>query len=240
MIDWTPEGIGFLKDAAVFTGFYDELAAHAAEFSNKGDNVCDAGCGIGMLSGALSKRERIVTGVDVSHDAIQAARKITDEGSGLQFWEKDVFAMSKSAVFDSMVFCFFGSVRETLRVAYGHCKGYVVMFRKNWRMRRFTTSPQPNHRIRFTEAEDELKELGIPFDSHSFDLEMGQPFRCFDDALKFFSLYGKDPDPGLIRSRLTATDSKEFPLFLPERKSVGLIAIRTEDIAAVVKEGEKL
>lgn len=240
MIDWTPDGIAFLKDAAMFTGFYDELASHAIEFSSKGDSVCDAGCGIGMLSGALSKRERIVTGVDVSHDAIQAARKITDEGSGLQFWEKDVFAMSKSAVFDSMVFCFFGSVRETLRVAYGHCKGYVVMFRKNWRMRRFTTSPQPNHRIRFTEAEDELKELGIPFDSHSFDLEMGQPFRCFDDALKFFSLYGKDPDPGLIRSRLTATDSKEFPLFLPERKSVGLIAIRTEDIAAVVKEGEKL
>ena len=240
MIDWTPEGIGFLKDAAVFTGFYDELAAHAAEFSNKGDNVCDAGCGIGMLSGALSKRERIVTGVDVSHDAIVAARNMGNGTAGLRFWEGDVFSMPDSMVFDSMVFCFFGSVRETLRVAYGHCKGYVVMFRKNWRMRRFTTSPQPNHRIRFTEAEDELKELGIPFDSHSFDLEMGQPFRCFDDALKFFSLYGKDPDPGLIRSRLTATDSKEFPLFLPERKSVGLIAIRTEDIAAVVKEGEKL
>jgi hypothetical protein len=113
------------------------------------------------------------------------------------------------------------------------------MFKKNWRMRRFTTSPEPNHRVRFTEASDRLAALGVPFESSSFDLEMGQPFRSFEDALLFFGLYGKDPDPGLVRSRLTATDSPQFPLFLPERKSVGLIAIDSGKIPdSIFEENE--
>lgn len=227
MIDWTAEGLAFLRDAAAYTGFYDVLAGRAALASAPGDLVCDAGCGPGLLAGALSRLGRRVVGVDVSAEALEAA--LDAAPAQVRLMRADVFALPADLRFDSMVFCFFGSVPQIVKAARAHCRGKVAMFRKNWRMRRFTTSPQPNHRIRLRQAEEELEALGIPHSSQVFDLEMGQPFRSFEEAMRFFRLYGKDPDPGVVRSRLDATDNEEFPLFLSERKSVGMVTFEARD-----------
>lgn len=53
--------------------------------------------------------------------------------------EGDLFSMRTERMFDAMVFCFFGRVEETLRVAKAQCMGTVYMIKKTGR----TTASHP-------------------------------------------------------------------------------------------------
>ena len=50
---WSPEVIRYLHTAADRSRYYTDLARELGAFLHPEDRVCDAGCGLGLLSRAL-------------------------------------------------------------------------------------------------------------------------------------------------------------------------------------------
>ena len=233
MFAWTEESAAFWEDSAAYTNSYDLLAQKAAAHLTPGDNLFEGGCGLGHLSVALAKRGFAVTAMDLSPLPLRYLRANADRaGVRLTVRTGDVFTLPEGELYDSAVFCFFGSVTEILNWAKGHCRDRLILFKKNWSTHRFTRDPGAVRKFTYPLTCGELERLGVPFAAETFDADMGQPFRSLPDAVRFFRLY--DPQAAMTEgealSRLTKTGDPVFPYYLPALRSVGMIVIQTRDI----------
>ena len=119
MFEWTEERVSFMADACERTDFHEKLAALLAPYLKRTDSVCDAGCGLGYLSLALSPLVGHVTAAERDDRALdvlrrQLARRHIRNVTPLC---TDVLAYTPSEPFDAMVFCFFGSMEEIVAAA---------------------------------------------------------------------------------------------------------------------------
>lgn len=236
MFQWNADKIRFLRDASEYTPFNEVLAERAAKQFGANAHVLDAGCGLGYLSLALSSRCARVTAADTSNEALSILRENV-ERRGIQnidICETDVFALPETALFDGMVFCFFGDAQEILRCVKSHCRGKAVVYKKSWATHRFTAKDLPLTRFTFRQTCDAFTALGVPFSAETFALDMGQPFRSLGDAACFFRLHARE-DSGMlteaeIAARLIKTDSAAFPYYLPANRSVGMLTVDAGDI----------
>ena len=233
MFAWTEESAAFWEDSASYTQSYERLAERAAARLSPEGNLFEGGCGLGHLSVALAKRGFAVTAMDLSPLPLRYLRANADRaGVRLTVRTGDVFTLPEGELYDSAVFCFFGSVTETLNWAKGHCRDRLILFKKNWSTHRFTRDPGAVRKFTYPLTCGELERLGVPFAAETFDADMGQPFRNLSDAVRFFRLY--DPQTAVTEaealSRLTETGDPVFPYYLPALRSVGMIVIRARDI----------
>ena len=233
MFAWTEESAAFWEDSASYTQSYERLAERAAARLSPEGAVFEGGCGLGHLSVALAKRGFAVTAMDLSPLPLRYLRSGADRaGVRLTVRTGDVFALPEGELYDSAVFCFFGSVTEILNWAKGHCRDRLILFKKNWSTHRFTRDPGAVRKFTYPLTCGELERLGVPFAAETFDADMGQPFRNLSDAVRFFRLY--DPQTAVTEaealSRLTETGDPVFPYYLPALRSVGMIVIQTRDI----------
>ena len=228
---WSPEIIRYLYTAADHSRYYQDLARQLGAFLRPEDRVCDAGCGLGLLSRALLPYCAHVTAVDRSPAAV-AALRARGEDPKLSALTGDIRELPPRQPYDAMVFCLFGDVEEALTVARQQCRGTVLLIRRDYAYHRFSTGRVP---VGFTAAdsEDTLRHLGLSYRMERFSLEFGQPLRSLEDARRFFRLYDRSgaADPPL--HRLTAGPSAEFPYYLPNRKDLCLLAVET----GTIKEG---
>ncbi len=231
MFVWTEESAAFWADSAAYTHSYDLLATRAVPHLVPGGTLFEGGCGLGHLSAALARRGFAVTAMDLSPLPLGHIRPCP----GLTVRQGDAFALPADELFDSGVFCFFGSVPEVLRWAKGHCRDRLVLFKKNWSTHRFTRDPGAVRKFTYPLACRELNRLGVPFETEVFDADMGQPFRSLSDAVRFFRLY--DPaetmDERAVLSRLAETGDAAFPYFFSAVRPVGMIVIRADDLRSI-------
>lgn len=233
---WTPDSIRFRIDAAEYGGFDAKIAARVLRVLPENARVCDAGCGLGYLSLALSTGCESVTAVDTSAEALSVLKQniVRHRAFNITAVQDDLFAMHPQTPYDAMVFCFFGRVGETLRAAKAQCAGQVVLIKKNWKNHRFSVEEKPLKGYTLQHTVSELDELNIPYKTATFPIEMGQPFRSLDDALQFFRTYAEESDGQVlleqIRSRLVRTDSENYPYYLPSYKMLGIVTVNTGDI----------
>lgn len=234
MFLWTEESAAFWNDSAAYTKSYDLLAQKAAAHLTPGGNLFEGGCGLGHLSVALAKRGYDVTAMDLSPLPLQ----YIPGTSGLTVRQGDAFALPAEEVYDSGVFCFFGSVDETLRWARTHCRDQLILFKKNWGTHRFTRDGEAVRKFTYPLTLSRLDELGVSYRAETFDVDMGQPFRSLADAVRFFRLY--DPAGAMteseVRARLTETDDAAFPFFLSAVRPVGMIVLAAEDIRKTYRQ----
>ena len=233
MFAWTEESAAFWEDSASYTQSYERLAERAAARLSPEGNLFEGGCGLGHLSVALAKRGFAVTAMDLSPLPLRYLRANADRaGVRLTVRTGDVFTLPEGELYDSAVFCFFGSVTEILNWAKGHCRDRLILFKKNWSTHRFTRDPGVLRKFTYPLTCGELERLGVPFAAETFDADMGQPLRNLSDAVRFFRLY--DPQTAVTEaealSRLTETGDPVFPYYLPALRSVGMIVIRARDI----------
>lgn len=233
MFVWTEESAAFREDSAAYTRCYDALAEKAAAHLTPGSALFEGGCGLGHLSLALARRGFAVISMDLSPLPLRYLRaRAAREGADLTVRQGDVFALPGSEVCDGAVFCFFGGVRETIAWAKAHCRDRLILFKKNWSTHRFTRDPGALRKYTYPLTLRELDEIGVPYEAEVFDVDMGQPFRSLEDAVRFFRLY--DPEAAMteveVRSRLTETGDPVFPHYLSALRPVGMIVIRAEDI----------
>ena len=233
MFAWTEESAAFWEDSASYTQSYERLAERAAARLSPKGNLFEGGCGLGHLSVALAKRGFAVTAMDLSPLPLRYLRANADRaGVRLTVRTGDVFTLPEGELYDSAVFCFFGSVTEILNWAKGHCRDRLILLKKNWSTHRFTRDPGVLRKYTYPLTCAELTLLGLPFETEVFDVDMGQPFRNLSDAVRFFRLY--DPAEVLseaeVLSRLTTTKDPTFPYYLRAVRPVGMIVIRAQDI----------
>ena len=237
MYQWTKDSIRFRIDAAEITKFDDTIIAQIVPDIPQNAHVCDAGCGLGYTSLALARHCARVTAVDTSREALAILRdniavtKITN----IDVVEGDLFTMRPTQPYDAMVFCFFGRVEETLRAAKAQCRGTVYLIKKNWLNHRFTPGAVPLGRFTFQQTLQELDLLGVPYRARTVPIEMGQPFRSLEDAVRFFELYRQQEDEQenareRVKQLLTKTNSEAFPFFLSASNNLGIIAVDVKDI----------
>ncbi len=233
MFVWTEESAAFWADSADYTHSYDQLAAMAAACLAPGGTLFEGGCGLGHLSVALAKGGFRVTAMDLSPLPLGYLReRAAREGVQLAVRGGDVFALPADEVYDSAVFCFFGGAAETLAWARDHCRDRLVLFKKNWSTHRFTREAGAFRKFTYPLTLAELRSRNIPFETEVRDVDMGQPFRSLEDAVRFFRLY--DPTNPMtlaeVRPRLVETGDPVFPYYLPAVRSVGMIVVRAEDV----------
>lgn len=239
MFRWEPDMVRFMRDASTYGDYHERLAARIAARLPAGAHVCDAGCGLGYLSRALSPLCGVVTALDISENALAVAREINAALPNVSVVQADMARFVPERPFDAMVFCFFGRTREILRFAARACRGRVVVVKKNWQNHRFTLATKPLAHSTLQEMAAFMAGLGIPVETEALTLEFGQPLRSEADAVRFFQLYSRDDHPERITfadiaARLERRDDPVFPLYLPEQKQIGILSFDTGDIPAEI------
>ena len=220
---WTPERVHFMADAAVYGDFPAVLARAVADCVPQRGCICDAGCGTGWLSLALLPYFPSVTAADASETALSALR--AHAAPGLQILQTDLFTYCPPRPFDAMVFCFFGSMEQTMALARRQCCGRVVLIKRSHAARSFSADGAP-HRNTSGSAEAYLAACGIPYQHRAMTVEMGQPLRTEADAIRFVRAYSAAPDavcPENVLARLRPiADHPVFRFYLPRRRELGL------------------
>lgn len=237
MFQWNAEKVRFMEDAAAWGDFHARLAAELAPYLPQDGHVCDAGCGTGHLALALSPYVKRVTAVDVSHQALALlAENCQKRGAAnIDIRCGDIARLPPEQPYDAMVFCFFGHIEEILAVSAAQCRGTVLAVMRNDGCHRFSAAQSAIRHGGYPRGTAELTARGIPFHAVERELPMGQPFRNFDDARRFFALYQPPDDTtpvtdDFLRQRLTATGREDFPLYLPQNRRFGLLRWETCEI----------
>ncbi|MDD3409377.1 MAG: methyltransferase domain-containing protein [Eubacteriales bacterium] len=236
MYQWTDDMIRLMHDASERTDFYALLArqivqALGGEARAAPMRLCDAGCGLGYLSLELARCCQQVTAVDVSAPSLEVLRQNLESRriANVEPLRMSVWDMPRDMRFDAMVFCLFGQVDEVLRAARGHC-GQAVIVKKTWTTRRFALKPDVPERDTLDETTNLLEQNGLAFTRSFVSLTLDQPFRCIEDAMLFFRLYGHadaetEVNEQEVRRRLTETGDPEFPWLLPVPKRLGVLTV---------------
>lgn len=215
--------------------FYADTAKLILKTLPEGAYVCDAGCGMGFLSLALSFGCRLVDSVDISDEALSFLRQRA--GDNIRPICKDMNDYVPDGKLDAAVFSLFGSIEDMLfwsrRIL--SPKGMLHMIVKNTDVHRFSVGRIPIRRFTRDEVTERLVKNGVPFDETPLTAELGQPFRSEDEAVLFFKIYSRDDDKEAItfeaiRDRLIFTDDREFPLYLPPKKRLVLISVLASDL----------
>lgn len=230
MQDWNAASVKFMRDAAEYGTFFEELTARLLPWLPTDGHVCDAGCGIGGLAMELSRHCRLVTAVDAAEEPIKALRSCPLP-KNLRVFCADIFSMS--ARYDAMVFCYFGRIRQILQIAARQCCGRVIVVKRNCLEHRFSARPVERSEHSFDEVHTLLSELGIAYQSEMLQLEFGQPFRSLSAAERFFSLYdrsGAKLTQTQLAERLLQTDNGVFRYYLPMKRDMELFVFDAQEI----------
>lgn len=237
MFQWNEEMVRFMRDASEYSDYHRRLVQWMLPDLHPGDHICDAGCGLGYLSLALSPYVRRVTAADRSREALSVLRENCTRRAvqNIDIRPGDIRADSPDTAYDAMVFCFFGTIEEVAAIARGQCRGTVFVFKKHYATHRFSVGSHPTGHESFRAAAEWLAERGVPFEAAELELEMGQPLRSTEEARRFFRLYSRDEDKSVItdeflRGRLIETGRTDFPLYLPHKRSVGCLKFSSKNL----------
>ena len=243
---WYEDMVRFMRDASEYGTYNQELARMLAPNLGKHLRICDAGCGLGYLSLALSPYVGQVTSVEKNPDAV-AVLKENCRQRGITNITPRCGTMQEvipEQPYDAMVFCFFGGIHEILHTAKHQCHGTVFIITRTYTSHRFSVGNHPTGSYGYRGSCDVLTQLGVPFEENKFVLEFGQPFRTFADARTFFEVYSHDEDKSAItdaflQSKLVETGREDFPLYMPHLRNLAILKFHTSDIPDVIESMEQ-
>ena len=239
---WDEVTIRFMMDASEHSTYNKAIAAWISQRLPRNVHICDAGCGLGYLSLELAKCAQKVTAVDVSRQALDVLQSnCAAKGIGhIEIRCGDIAQLLPGEKYDAMVFCMFGDGAEGMRIAKAQCRGDVFMVLRNYPSHRFSVNTHRMEYKGFREACRLLNELSVPYESEALELDMGQPFRSFEDARVFFRRYSRDLETcitdAFLECKLQRTNRDDFPYYMPHKKSVGILHFKTRDIPQDIED----
>ena len=145
MFQWNEEMVRFMRDASEYSDYHRRLVQWMLPDLHPGDHICDAGCGLGYLSLALSPYVRRVTAADRSQEALSVLRENCTRRAvqNIDIRSGDICAHPPDAAYDAMAFCFFGAIEEVAAIARDQCRGTVFVFKKHYATHRFSVGSHP-------------------------------------------------------------------------------------------------
>lgn len=234
---WYEDMVRFMKDASEFGSYNQTLLQKMQPFLTPDMHICDAGSGLGYLSLAVAPHVGQVTAVERHpHAAAVLEENCRSRGlSNVRSLCADIETAQPEKPYDAMVFCFFGQIFQTLRLAKQQCRGRIFIFTRNYPNHRFSAGTHPTGWEGFSDLQKALQEQGIPAQWELFPVEHGQPLRSLQDARLFFELYSKDQDKSVLSdefllSKVEPTGREDFPFYLPHKRQVAFVTFLTQDI----------
>ena len=240
---WEDDMIRFMRDASEYGNYNQILAKMLSPHLDEHTHICDAGCGLGYLSLALAPYAGKVTGAERNPNAAAVlVENCAKLGIGNVVSQcGPIEELAPELPYDAMVFCFFGGIDEILRISKAQCRGKVFIITRNYTTHRFSVGSHRTGTYGYRTSHDTLQALGIPFTEETMELEFGQPFRCFEDARRFYETYSKDSNKAVItdeflRDKLVADPEGEYPYYMPHKRKLALLTFETKDIPYVTAE----
>ena len=184
MFCWNEDMIRFLRDASEQSDYHRLLAARIARELPENARVCDAGCGLGYLSLRLAPYCRQITAVDRSAEALAVLERNIAAGGPRNITPLcgEIENLPPREPYDAMVFCFFGTAEETLRLARAQCRGRVIIIQKGWSEHRFSLGRKKMNRRSYADTLALLKEPCV--------VELYSDSKYVVDAIEKGWLYG--------------------------------------------------
>lgn len=234
---WNQDMIYFMDQAAKNTEYYRELVSHIVPYITKDSVLCDVGCGLGELAIELSKKCRKVYAVDISKQAIDALKKKLEKEriENVEAICTDVFTWIPNEQIDATVYCMFGTLDEIDEIG-GHLgvrQQLIVRRLVKRHCIKIKEQAKKQHRHSAQSMAEELKKQKKKFDYCEMSISLDQPFKNYEEAIRFFELYNKTSEKITledVKKRLVEQDNEEYPLLFPAEKRMGLIRIDMENI----------
>ena len=164
MYRWTPDMIRFMNDASAYGDYHRRLAEMILPYFSGAEHICDAGCGLGDLSLALSGVIPRITGIDINPRPLAALRDhcVRHGITNIRAVEGDIRLNPPQIPYDGMIFCFFGKSEEILDIARQQCRGTVAVIKKNYSVHRFSVGQYPTGQDGYIRMQTLLNERRIP------------------------------------------------------------------------------
>lgn len=227
---WTEDKIGWFLDAAGWVEFHGRLAQELLPYLTKEDTLCDLGCGLGVIDLLLAPHVVHITAVDaepmvIENLAVRARQAGVDNLRAVNADSVDV-----KERFDIVLMSFFGCKPEM----FGH---YMALAQKRLiRVVNVENSgnlyPGEYRRTKKNlahEVEQQLDAEGLEYTMLRRSWEFGQPLHSREDGLAYLQSLAPDAPPAALADFLDEaaqeTGRKNFPLYLPNKKDVGIFII---------------
>lgn len=228
--DWNPDTIRWYQAANEYTGFYKKIAALIAPKLKGCTNLCDLGCGLGLVDLELCRSIDRITCIDICQEAIDFLKKEAAERNVGNIQALVMDCNDITGCWDAIFISFFGS--RNFQGFLPHCKKlFAVVSAKNY------TELYPGKYRKFKKNtvagfKQDLAGKGIPYSLTEVSLNFGQPLISMEDARKFVLNNSPQSSPDevtdFLSQNLIETKDKKYPLFLPHVKSIGIFEINGE------------
>ena len=227
----TQQMIYFMKNACEYNSYNTELARLIkSELDDSSLHICDTGCGLGYLSLELAQYFKVVTAIDVDSNAIAVLKNnITKRNiNNIETICTDAMEYRADKPFNSMIFCFFGAMDDTLKISVKNCTGKVFIIGRNWDEHRFSLKNEIRPHFTTKQKCNFLDKLKIPYKLRYLSTDMGQPLLDEQEAISFFKLYNRSKDLNEIKfedikEKLVASDKAGYKYYLPMQKDLCII-----------------
>ena len=221
LYQWNEKTIGWLLDAAEYTGFYRNLAALLLPRLRARGSLCDMGCGMALTDMALAGEVEEITGVDVNAPVLAfAEREAVRRGLGnLSFVRSD--GLAAEGRWDTVMALFHGRA-DVVCAAYLRKAGDRLLL--------VTHGAGVKRGMADCENADEtafwLDTQGWRYTREDHVLEFGQPHRSIAEAVEstaaFHRELGGQALEDFVRSHIQETGRADFPYYTPKSRSLAI------------------
>jgi SAM-dependent methyltransferase len=221
---WDEKTIGWLMEAADYTGFYEKLAGMLLQYIRVRGTLCDMGCGMALADVALAREIGQITCVDANEEVLTVAkREAARRGAeNLTFLHTD--GLTVQGKWDTVTAMFHGRVNE-------FCAPYLS---KANDLLLFVThgvgvNKGEGECANATEAAAWLDAGGWRYERQDAVLEFGQPHRSVEEAIESTGAFRREIPADELKKRVMAsiqpTGREDFPYYTPKPRSFAIFAI---------------
>ena len=198
----------------------------------------DIGCGAGLVDLLLARELGEITCVDKSPVPLCfIEREAVAQGlPNVRTLEAD--ANTLVGCWDTALMMSFGRVQDNLHHYLSLCRqNLIAVVRANAQGQLGPAEYHPPKCNCVSTVTDALDAMGVHYTLIEDTIEYGQPFASWEEAGAFVRAYSKNPPDtsvaAFLDERLQKTNHPDFPLYLPNRKPIGVLVIRRDKNAHI-------
>ncbi|MEG1583852.1 MAG: methyltransferase domain-containing protein [Anaerovorax sp.] len=229
---WSEPSMEWMEKAEEQTKFFGKIGEILAPYLRNSDMICEIACGTGLLAAALSPLVKAIHAVDISPLALDymAGHLETKNIKNIRPICGDWKHVSLDKSYHVVIFSYFSALLEDFSLLQQLASRLIIAILpfSNANSRFSKDDDSRNQRETAENAVAFLKQQNIPFQLIERELEFGQPFSSYDEAMDFMTYYYPHYSHGDIQHHLNRFLVGEgASLYLPKKKRVGILIIES-------------
>lgn len=226
-IEWDQKREDWFERASKYTGFHEELADIILNKLDSYHELCDLGCGSGLIDLQLYPYLDRITCIDRSAGALQLLKnKIKEkEIDNICLKQQDISSMD--GIWDNCLMLFTGYPMDRIADLLSHCREKLIIVSRGGCIYNMNISPAKKHSM--APIINSLYRQKVHYEIEELELEYGQPFLDKQEAYEYLNYYHKTPAKDDINSYMLKnvfrTGSLKYPYYLLYQKKFTMFVI---------------